>query len=259
MTKLQIIVIAVSALLFIGLYFGGDTNPESQAVVEKTRMLSATSTSIDALLRTAKSKLSADTSALILNLENELRNSQADTAKVAVLKKLAGTWYEAKRADISGHYAQEIASLLNTEDAWSIAGTTYMIGGRRTKEQKIRDYCFSNAQNAFENAISINPSNYAHKVNLALCFTENPPKENPMKGILMLRTYTEEAPENVLVLTTLARLAIQTGQFGKAVERLSTAIRLEPDNKRANCLLVDAYDGLGNKEKAAQYAAKCID
>ena len=75
----------------------------------------------------------------------------------------------------------------------------------------------------------------------------------------MLREYNQQEPENVLVLTTLARLAIQTNQLEKAIERLNTAIGVEPDNVKANCLLVQAYDRLGNKEKAAQYAAKCID
>lgn len=259
MSRLQSIIIAISCLLFLGLYFGGDTKPETQVAVEKTRALQATSTSIESLLPSAKSKLAVDTSAMIMGLERDLANSTSDTAKVAVMKKLAGMWYDAKRADISGHYAKEIADILNTEESWSIAGTTFMIGARKATETKIRDFCFNNASEAFENAISINPSNFSHKVNLALCFTENPPKENPMKGILMLRDYNQQAPENVLVLTTLARLAIQTNQFEKAVERLNTAIRVEPDNKKANCLMVQAYDGLGNKEKAAQYAAKCID
>lgn len=259
MTRLQISVIIVSCLLFLGLYFGGDTKPEAQAVVEKTRALKATSTSIASILPAAKSKLSVDTSAIISSIEKDLSSSQNDTTKVASLKKLAGLWYDVERADISGHYALEIANILNTEDAWAIAGTTFMLGARKTEEKKIRDYCFENASTAFENAISINPSNYAHKVNLALCFIENPATKNPMKGILMLREYNQTAPENVLVLTTLARLAIQTNQFEKAIERLDTAIRVEPNNKKANCLMVQAYDGLGNKEKAAEFAAKCID
>ncbi len=258
MSKLQIIVIAISCLLFAGLYFGGDIKPENQEAAEKTRELTATSTSIESILSVAKSNLPPDTSAIVLSIEKDIRASDSDSTKVASLKRLAGVWYEVGRADVSGFYAEQIANILNDETSWSITGTTYMIGGRNATEEKIRDFCFNNANKAFENAISINPSNYAHKVNLALSFVENP-KGNPMKGILMLRDYNEQAPENVLVLTTLARLAIQTNQIDKAIERLNTAIELEPDNKKANCLLVQAYDRKGNKEKAAQYAAKCID
>ena len=259
MSKLQIIVIAISCLLFVGLYFGGDTKPEDQEVIEKSRALSATSTSIESILTTAKSNLSTDTSAMILSIEREYRAGSSDSSKVESLKQLASIWYKAGRADISGFYAEEVALVLNDESSWSIAGTTYMLGAGKASEDKIRDFCYSNAEKAFENAISINPSNYAHKVNLALCYIENPPDGNPMKGVLMLREYNQQAPENVLVLTTLARLALQTNQIDKAIERLNTAIGLEPDNVKANCLLFEAYDRLGNKEKAAGYAAKCID
>ncbi len=259
MSRLQLAVILGSCLLFAGLYFGGDTKPEAQKAVEQTRALSATSTSIESLLPAARQQLSVDTSTMVMGLEKELRSAVTDTTKVESLKKLAGIWYDAGRADISGYYAQEIANILNTEDAWAITGTTFMIGGRKASEKKIKDFCFENAKTAFENAISLNPANYTHKVNLALWFTENPPQANPMKGILMLRDLNQQAPENVLVLTTLGRLSIRTGQFAKAVERLENAVQLEPDNKKANCLLVEAYDGLNNKEKAAEYAAKCID
>ncbi len=258
MSKLQIIIIVSACLLFTGLYLGGETKPEDQKIVEKTRAASATSTSIASLLPAAKSELPLDTAAIIASFEKDYGTSDADSTKIKHLKKLASIWYEVGRADISGYYAEEIANKLNDEDSWSITGTTYMIGARKAKEEKIRAFCFDNASKAFENAISINPSNFAHKVNLALSFVENP-KDNPMKGILMLREYNQEAPENVLVLTTLARLAIQTNQFDKAIERLNTAVSVEPDNTKVNCLLVQAYDGLGNKEKAAEYAAKCIN
>ena len=174
MSKLQIIVIAFSGLLFVGLYFGGDTKPETQEAVEKTRTLTATSTSIESLLSAAKSNLPVDTSAMISGIEKEYRAGSSDSSKVESLKKLASMWYQTGRADISGFYAEEVAKVLNDELSWSIAGTTYMLGARKAVEDKIRDFCFTNAEKAFQSAISINPSNYAHKVNLALCYTRKP-------------------------------------------------------------------------------------
>ncbi len=258
MTRLQITVIAISCLLFAGIYFGTSTKPSKQKLVEQERSLVAMSTSIEAILKTAKAKLSKDTAAMILGLEQELGKSSTDSVRINVMKRLAGVWYDAGRADVSGYFAEEIANIKDDEASWSIAGTTYMIGGRQAKEQKIRDFCYDNAVRVLENAISINPANYANKVNLALCYVENP-KNGPMQGIMMLREYNKQAPDNVLVLNTLARLAIQTNQFDKALERLTKVLSLEPDNKKASCLMVQVYDGMGNKEKAAEYAAKCIN
>src|SRR5690606_5723955 len=102
-----------------------------------------------------------------------------------------------------------------------------------------------------------NPSNLQHQVNLALVYTENPPSENPMKGILMLVNLNKQEPENVMVLNQLGRLAIKTGQFEKAIERLSKAIELEPDNLASNCLLAKAYQGTGDQAKASKYQTQC--
>ncbi len=257
MTKLQIIVVSSTILLFVGMYFGLETKPDKQKAVEKSRAIEAESTDINALLNDAKSKLSTEKSTLFLSLEAELNETQNDSARVEILKELSGSWYRQERVEISGFYAESIAEIENNDEAWSIAGTTYAIGVQKAKEEKIRQFCFGRAVMAFENAISLNPSNSTHKVNLAVCYVENPLPENPMKGILMLRDLIEKEPENVLVLTTLARFAIQTGQFEKAIERLQKAISIESENEKANCLLAQAYQGIGDQEQAAIYTTKC--
>jgi cytochrome c-type biogenesis protein CcmH/NrfG len=84
----------------------------------------------------------------------------------------------------------------------------------------VKAFCNQRAVQAFENAISLNPDNASHRLNLALTYTEMPPEDNPMKGILLLRELQEQYPENTQVLNALGRLAIQTGQYARAVERL---------------------------------------
>jgi tetratricopeptide (TPR) repeat protein len=257
MTKLQILVVSSMVLLFVGMYIGLDIKQKKQKEIERSRAIEAESTDINALLKEAKSKLPTEKSTLILSIETKLRESRTDSAKVEILKELSGNWYKLERIDIAGFYAESIAEIKNDEESWSIAGTTYAIGIQRAKEEKVKQFCFGRAVRAFENAISINPSNTTHKVNLAVCYVENPLPDNPMKGILMLRDIVEKEPENVLVLTTLGRLAIQTAQFDKAIERLQKALSLEPENNKANCLIAQAYQGRGDTGNAEKYAIKC--
>lgn len=257
MTKFQILVISAMIFLFAGMYFGLDTKPKTQKAIEKSRAIESESTDIKALLDDAKSELSNENSALILSLEVKLDEAKTDGEKVEILKELSGVWYRIERADIAGFYAESAAEIENTDEAWSIAGTTYTIGIQRAKEEKVKKFCFGRAIKAFENAISLNASNTTHKVNLAVCYAENPLPENPMKGILMLTDLNEKEPDNVLVLSTLGRFAIQTGQFDKAIERLQKALSLEPENKKVNCLLAQAYNGIGDTAKAEDFAIKC--
>ena len=67
----------------------------------------------------------------------------------------------------------------------------------------------------------------------------------------------KENPDNPLVLTNLGRLAIQTGQYDKAIQRLESAVAIEPENRNANCLLAQVYSETGNQEKAALFLKKC--
>ncbi|MCB0586604.1 MAG: tetratricopeptide repeat protein [Phaeodactylibacter sp.] len=257
MTKLQWAVIASAVGMFFALYLGCETTPQDIKALEKSRALAAESTDINTLLREAKSSLGGIPSSSILALETELEDEVADSARAEVFKRLSSKWYELGYPAISGYYAQQVAELLGTEESWSIAGTTYTICIQQSQEQKIRDFCTGRAIQAFESAISINPGELAHQVNLALAYTSNPPQDNPMKGILMLRDLNQKYPDNVLVLNTLARLALQTGQYPKAVERLERALELDPGNSNTICLLAEAYEGSGDVAKSQAFAEQC--
>lgn len=258
MTKLQQIVIFISILLFLALFFGVSNKPANQGDIERKRALAVESTDINAILIAAKPNLNTQQSTFILSLEKQVEEATTDEFRANALKELSSKWYEYRRADIAGFYAEEVAKLEATEDAWSIAGTTFMIGSRQNQEDKIRKFCVQRAIKAFENAISENPDNTDHQLNLAVCYAENPLKDNPMKGILMLLDLNKKEPENVSVLVNLGRFGMQTGQFGKAAERLEKAVALEATNASANCLLAQAYEALGETENAAAYQAKCI-
>ncbi len=257
MTKMQWGAILGAASLFLVLFFGFNTKPGAQKAVEKRRALAATSTDINALLNEAKGSMGIEMSAKVLTLESRLENAKSDSDKIEIYKELSSKWFEGNKPAIAGFYAEKLAEMAMTEDAWSIAGTTYSICVQREKEEKVRSYCRQRAIQALENATSLNPSNLQHKVNMALVYAEMPLKENPMKGILMLVEMNKQYPENVLVLTQLGRLALKTSQYGKAVERLQQAIGIDPDNRGANCLLVEAYSGIGDIHNAESARKKC--
>ncbi len=249
--------ISAAVLLFAVLYFGFDTKPSKHKEIEKQRAGAFSSTDISSMLVDAKAELPPQASASIMALESDVEKAASDTVKAASYRQLSSQWYQLEKTGIAGYYAEKVAEITRDEEAWSIAGTTYSLCIQREQEEKIKSFCTEHAVQALEKALSLNPSNMQHKVNLALVYAENPSKENPMKGILMLVDLNKQYPDDVLVLTQLGRLGIKTGQFEKAVKRLERVISLEPDNKTANCLLSQAYDGLGESAKAADFKSKC--
>jgi tetratricopeptide (TPR) repeat protein len=257
MNRLQIAVLASALGLFLLLYFTCSTTPPEQEAIEKSRALMIESTDIQSLLGDAKSRLDTRGTAEILSLEADLEKAAGDTARAEAYKALSGKWYQLGEAALAGYYAEEVANLENTGQAWGLAGTTYVLCAQQADQDKTRQFCSSRALKAFENAISLEPETVSHRINLALAFTDSPPADNPMKGILMLRELDTQYPDNPSVLFHLGRLAVQTGQWDRAVERLSRSVELNPDNRAAWCLLAQAYEETGNQAKAAECSRRC--
>jgi tetratricopeptide (TPR) repeat protein len=258
MTKLQLTVVLSSVLLLLGLYFGCETKPKQQKLLEKSRALVSESTDISILLEEAKQTMRPAQIAPVEMQEQLIAQATDDSLRIEANKRLSGLWYELDQPAIAGYYAQQVAELSNSDESWSIAGTTYIICLQKASADKVRSFCAGRAVQAFENAISLAPDNIAHRINLALCYVENPPPgQPPMQGINMLRELNVKYPDNVLVLNQLARLAIRTGQYDKAIERLEKALKAEPDNPNANCLMAQALEGTGQTQKASAFAAKC--
>ena len=254
--KPQLLLILFSALLFCILYFGLDRKPKKQALVEKSRAANAEVTDPSILISEAKDLLKDEQASYIQVLESDLRGSQEDP--IPIMEKLAAKWYELQFPAISGYYAEEIAKINNTEEAWSIAGTTFTMALKGEKSEKVRAYCAQHALSAFEKTISLSPDNVDHRINQALVYIEDPAKDNPMKGIQMLLGLKDKYPENASVLVQLGRLAISTGQYDRAIERLSKALEIDKDNDKANCLLAQAYEATGDIVNTRLFNDKCL-
>ena len=76
--------------------------------------------------------------------------------------------------------------------------------------------------------------------------------QNPMQGITMLREVLEEDPTNELAMFNMGMLAIQSGQYERAVERLSKLVSLYPNHVQGQLLLGVAYLNTNQKEKARE-------
>lgn len=254
--KPAVIALCVGAVIFGSIYFGLDTKPSKQKALETSRASNLEATGIQNILTSARDSLRSDQVGYLEALNADVKSADTDSAKVVHLKKLSGAWYEQGFPILSGYYAEEIAKIAEDREAWSVAGTTYILGMRNTKDEREFQFARSRAIRALESAISLTTDNVGDQINLALIYVEAPDK-NPMQGILMLRDLNEKYPDNVQVLNQLGRLAIQTNQTAKALERLTRSIEIDPENQSTNCLLAKAYNQAGDAAKEALYTSRC--
>lgn len=257
MNKAQYLALLAALAVFLALYLGFDTKPPAQKAVERSRTIQAESTSFATLLDAAMAGMESGQLSGFQTLKQQLEQVSSDTAKVSALKQLSSWWYAQGNLPVAGGYAEQVAELENADTAWSVAGATFYLALTNTQDAQLRQYCASHAVKAFESAISLNPERVEHRVNLALIYAENPPPDNPMQAVLMLRELEQKYPENASVYNALGRLAIKTGQWARAVERLEKSWSLDKTNPFTPCLLAKAYQGAGQTDKAGEFAALC--
>ena len=252
MNRAQILLVLAAIGLFFLLYFGCDVKSKEQKTVATARALTVENLNPTTLVEQATATLTAAQKTEIQPLTEKLGSENTPS----VLKPLSAAWHNAGHDEVAAIYAQRIAEAEKTDDAWSIAGANFYLALQKATDPNLREFCSKRAAEALQNAASLNPTKLEHRLNLALCFVENPPADNPMKGILQLRELDAQNPENIMVNVQLARLAIKTGQFDKAIARLEKTLPKDPQNRRLICLLADAYEGKGDA-KSATWRAKC--
>jgi tetratricopeptide (TPR) repeat protein len=259
MTKQQWWVVGSAMAFFFILYFGCDTKSKFQKTVAESSHRTIAASDPKTLLTAARNALTPAQLAEIQPLESALQTSNmAPTQQADALKKVSGAFHRFGQEAAAAHFAEQVAEVEKTETAWAIAGGNYRLAVKQTQDASLRDFCTQRAVAAYQNAASLNPKQLEHKINLALCYTENPLKDEPMKGILLLRELDAANPDNTAINLKLAELAIQTRQFEKAIARLEKVLAREPNLARANCLAADAYTGAGNTAKAAEVSKKCV-
>ena len=253
----KIITLVLFAGLLVVLLFGFRTKPTDVLANEVERSLNLQSTDVSILKSEAINMLSASSRTQIQLLEAQTGSAGDDSTRMELFKDLASVWYSEGQIGIAGSYAEEVANISESADSWAIAGTTYGIGIKSAKTEKERKFCIAKSLAALENAISIDPSEISYQLNRGIILAENPPAENPMKGVLMLLDLNKKYPKNVPIINNIAKFALQTGQLDKAEQRLLTANSLKPNDKTTNCLFAQLYDAKGDVSKADEYRAKC--
>lgn len=259
MSRLQIIVLGIAVLLFVGLYFGGSRTPISQNDIEEIRSKEAENATINEIIGIAKTTLSESSQNEIAALESELEIAGNDTIKLAIFEQLSGKWYTLESFGASGFYAEEIAQLKKSAEAWSIAGSVYARCFQVTKNQRVFNFCFDKAITAFENAASIEPDSIVHKENLAYCYTSHSDPSKTMEGVKIYQGILSQDESNLKVLLRLGKLSVDvTRDYPKAINRLSKAVEVAPNSFEANYYLAQAYAGSNDKEAAKEYFRKSL-
>jgi tetratricopeptide (TPR) repeat protein len=267
----QIIVIAVSVLFFFMLLTFGRTKP-----VHKKGDESATDTlpplNDQAMLAGAKAALDSTQLNFLSNLEQQKAQAKNLEEEVLVLKLISRTWNEFGNFAAGGYFAQKVAELKPSGEAWAISGSTYGIAfNKELADVALKKYLGRKAVDALKKAYEMEPDSIHYGINEAIMYVELSmvdPKVLPMTGAQKMLELDKKHPDNISINLQLGRLSFnRSGDMKKAIPRFEKVLKLAELNKKdesglileANFSLAEAYAKIDNKEKSAFHYKKCIE
>jgi len=255
--KQQLIVVGSGFLLLIVLFFFGSTvSAERKQKAQQPAAHDDHTATLDFqdLLKHAKERLTPQQLQQVISLENSVTRGDVKSQKLLAFKSLATFWGDSARIfEPFAFYTAEAAKLENSEKSLTFAAHLFLNSMRGEDNPALVNWMATNAKDLFEKALAINPANDSSKVGLGACYLFGNISDNPMEGILKIRSVAEKDSTNTFAQMMLGLGGMKSGQFDKAIERFLKVMALDPTNLEAAINLAEAYDQLSNKPKAVEW------
>lgn len=205
--------------------------------------------SFDTVLTAAKAALPIHAKEEIAVAEQNVANQQDSTQMVAGMEQLAKIWQEHKHFPIAAHYYLLAGKLANSEKKLNFAAQLFLDLARRSQSESMQAWEGQMAIEGFTRVIALNPENDTATVNLAECYIG---MGETMKGVMMLRDFSQKRPDNIPANLILGQQGIVSGQLDKAEERFHKVLASDKKNMEAMLGLAEVYKSKGEKSKAIE-------
>lgn len=153
------------------------------------------------------------------------------------------------------HYAIKLADQKPEVKNYLQAGDYNTVLLQTAPDDKARNYLQGNILYAYQKAAELDSNNNEVKLRLAAAYIETSPQ--PMQGVAILLDLVRKDSTNIDAQLLLGRFGIVSGQYDKAIARLEKVLYLQPQNSEALLLSAEAYNNLGNKNKALELLERC--
>lgn len=252
--------VAAGCLVLLIYKFGKTVLPNDKGYPGKEANLVNTAFSIDSVLAEFKKQLSPAQVFRLNTLENSITRGDLKEQKLNVYNQLAHFWGDTARVfELYAWYKAEAARFENSEKSLNFAAHLFLDNLQGEERLPVKQWKALQAKDLFERSLKLNPGNDSAKVGLGACLLFGNISTTPMEGIIKIREVADRDSTNVFAQITLAKGSVLSGQYDKAINRLETAHRRQPDNLEAIMLLADVYERLGDVTNAVIWYKKSLD
>jgi tetratricopeptide (TPR) repeat protein len=241
----QLLLAATGLILTAALFFFGRT-------VAKKDAAAATAAADE------KQKLTAQQLLTLGKLENSVTRGDVLTQQINANNQLASFWKDSIHSfEPYVYYLSAAAKLENSEKNLTFAAQLILDNLRGEQDEAKLNWKTTTAIQLFEQAIQLNPASDDLKIGLGSCYIfgkgRNGNPQETMTGIQQLLAVVRKDSANMKAQLVLGIGGALSGQYDKAIDRLSKVVKAQPDNLEAIAYLADAYAGKGDKAAAVKW------
>ncbi|HLY69056.1 MAG TPA: tetratricopeptide repeat protein [Puia sp.] len=261
MKKPQFILAGSGLLLLILIFFFGETIPpkKKNAVVQTdSQATPVKSISTQDVLNASKAKLSPFQLSYVNSLEHSVVRGDVKNQQVIAFTQLANFWQDSVPDGFLAYayYTGETAKLENSEKKLTFAAQLFLENLRGQDDAGLKSWMADNAKELFEKSLQLNPNNDSARVGLGACYIFGSSAGSPqevMLGIQRILDVANRDSNNMYAQFMLGLGGEMSGQFDKAIERLTRVIRHEPGNVEAILTMAEINEKKGNKKEAVKW------
>jgi tetratricopeptide (TPR) repeat protein len=259
--KPQLILMGAGILLLIFVYlFGQTTPPKKDITTQKTDSATVVTKSVTTqdILQSFKSQLTPLQLSHVNNLEHSVVRGDVKNQQINSFIQLADFWKDSVKDGFLpyAYYIGETAKLENSEKELTFAAQLFLENLRGQDDAGVKNWMANNAKELFEKSLKLNPNNDSSKIGLGACYifgsSANTPQE-VMQGIQQILEVAQRDSNNMYAQFMLGLGGEISGQFDKAIERLSKVVQHQPNNIEAILTLADINEKKGNKREAIKW------
>lgn len=201
----------------------------------------------DSILVAAKRKLSPTEQAQLSGLENGITRGDVQAQQIKAYESIGQFWRK-KNRPVAAHYFGLSGKLENSEKKLNFAAHLYFESFFEEQDAAKRQWMGAEAVKLYERSLELNPDNDTIIVDLAILYIDG--LQQTMTGVTLLLELDRKDSTNIPANIILGKMAIESGQLDKAIERGEKVTRLAPDNVEGYLFLGEAYKRHGEKENA---------
>jgi tetratricopeptide (TPR) repeat protein len=262
MKRQQILLAGAGVFILLTLYLLGQTVPPRKKLVAAADSTAGApaikSIGLQDILQASQSKLTPAQLSYVNRLQQSVVRGDVKAQQLNTDRLLADFWKDSVQSGflLYAYYTGEAAKLENSEKSLTFAAQLFLQSLRDQDNQALKIWMATNAKELFEKALELNPDNDSTKVGLGASYIFGSSADNPtevMQGIQRILEVAHRDSTNMYAQFMLGLGGIESGQFDKAVERLTTVVRHQPANIEAMLLLAEVQQQKGDKAEAIKW------